>query len=50
MLYLPSDIPVLKYLEERAPDIRDEFLEFYKNNERACTPVNMSTCNTPPTR
>jgi hypothetical protein len=50
MLYLPSDIPVLKYLEEKAPDIRDEFLEFYKNNEQACTPVDMSTCNTPPTR
>ena len=33
MLYLPEDIPVLQYLEKRAPDIREEFLNFYGKNE-----------------
>ena len=50
MLYLPEDIPVLQYLEKRAPDIREEFLDFYSKNEEACRPVDLGKCNTPPTR
>ena len=50
MLYLPKDIEVLAYLESKAPDIREEFLDFYDKNLEACQPVDLSKCNTPPER